>query len=108
MANLSFTAKAPGQYTVSGDLTFATINQKTVNLCAIPAGTSQICIDLAEVNKTDSAGLALMIEWIRIYQQKQIDISFKHIPEQLLALAKLSGLDENEHFASPASERLPS
>jgi len=56
-----------------------------------------------QVEATDSAGLALMIEWIRLSRMSRVQLRFKNVPEQLLALAKLSGFDETEYFASNAA-----
>ncbi len=86
--------------TLKGDLTFASINKKTVQV--IDFGHSHcghnINIDLSEINSSDSAGLALMIEWIKLSKQHNTEINFNHIPDQLLALAKLSGLENNHYF----------
>ena len=89
-----------GDISLRGDLTFASINKKTVD--AINFGQSRyshrITIDLSEVNSSDSAGLALMIEWIKLSKQYNAEIHFSHIPEQLLTLAKLSGFNNNDYF----------
>lgn len=47
-------------------------------------------IDLANVPEGDSAGLALMIEWLRLSKQRQQTIHFKNVPEQIAALARIS------------------
>lgn len=103
MSKLSLTEQAPGNYTVEGSLTFAAIDKQTVKSSfKFLKGIDRISIDLAKVEATDSAGLALMIEWIKLSRMSHIKLSFKNIPEQLLALAKLSGFAENEYFASDA------
>lgn len=100
MSKLSLTEQTPGNWTVEGNLTFASIDKNTPKSFGFLKGIDHICIDLSNVGATDSAGLALMIEWIRISKNHRIRLSFKNIPEQLLALAKLSGFDDNEYFAS--------
>ncbi len=101
MSQLEISMVSSGQVSVKGDLTFASINKKTVK--AISFGQSRynegLIIDLGEVGKSDSAGLALMIEWIKLGKMHNTQIAFKHIPEQLWTLAKLSGFDENEYFS---------
>jgi phospholipid transport system transporter-binding protein len=99
MSNLTLSAKTADYYLVNGELTFARINKQTVNTLKFTPGINNLTIDLANVTATDSAGLALMIEWIKLSQQQNVHIHFKNIPEQLLALAKLSGLDQNAYFA---------
>lgn len=53
-------------------------------------GAGSLDIDLANVPEGDSAGLALMIEWLRLAQQRQQQIHFKNVPEQIAALARIS------------------
>jgi len=53
-----------------------------------------IVIDLQDVERADSAGVALLIEWRRMAQQQQQTIRFQNIPSQMLAIARLSGVDE--------------
>jgi len=103
MSTLSLTEKSPGYYIVDGDLTFANIDKGTSKAFKFLKGMEIIYIDLATVKSTDSAGLALMIEWIKICQNSRIRLIFKNIPKQLHALAKLSGFDKNEYFAGDAS-----
>ena len=57
-----------------------------------------MCIDLVEVNLVDSAGLALLIEWIKQSKQSAATLTFKNIPNQLITLAALSDIDLNEHL----------
>lgn len=99
MSKLTLTETSPSYFTITGSLTFASINKQAINAFKSRENTN-ITIDLAKVTATDSAGLALMIEWIRLSQLQQFRILFKNIPEQLLALAKLTGLDKNQHFVS--------
>lgn len=100
MTKLSITDQGAGHFAVDGDLTFSTIDQQTVKSVAFLSSSKHITIDLLGVVSTDSAGLALMIEWIKYTRHHRTQLSFKNIPEQLLNLAKLSGLDKTSHFAT--------
>lgn len=102
MAKLKLTEQTPGYFTVEGNLTFATIDQQTLQSFKYLKGIDRICIDLAQVGMTDSAGLALMIEWIRHSRMIRAKLFFKNVPQQLLALIRLSGFDEAEYFADSA------
>lgn len=51
-------------------------------------------IDLGNVPEGDSAGLALMIEWLRLARQHQQTIHFKNVPEQIAALARISEVED--------------
>jgi phospholipid transport system transporter-binding protein len=81
-----------GRLRVSGELSFKTV----------PAliSSSQVFfkknndIDLADVSRADSAGVALLIEWRRQAQKQNKSVCFSNIPSQMLAIARLSGVNE--------------
>jgi phospholipid transport system transporter-binding protein len=99
MNGLNIVDQGAGHYLVDGDLTFATIDKRTVKALAFLTAHKEITIDLAGVGNTDSAGLALMIEWIKYCRAKRTLIRFSNVPKQLLSLARLSGFDQDAHFA---------
>ncbi|TRX03827.1 STAS domain-containing protein [Candidatus Methylobacter oryzae] len=99
MSRLNIIKEGPRHFVIDGDLTFATIDKQTLKSFSFLKSASEVTIDLSGVANTDSAGLALMIEWIKYARQNRTQLSFKNIPEQLLNLAKLSGFDQSSHFA---------
>jgi phospholipid transport system transporter-binding protein len=56
-------------------------------------GLSDVEIDLADVAESDSAGLALLIEWLRAARRNGQQIRFVNIPAQIAALARISEVD---------------
>ena len=54
-------------------------------------------IDLTGVTSADSAGLALLIEWIRLGKKQGREIKFLNIPAQMHPLARLFGVDHLLH-----------
>ncbi len=102
MSRLNIIKQSPGHFVIDGDLTFATIDKQTLKSFSFLKAAKEITIDLNRVSSTDSAGLALMIEWIKYSRQNRTQLAFKNIPEQLLNLAKLSGFDQSSHFAIQA------
>jgi phospholipid transport system transporter-binding protein len=80
-------------YFVEGNMTFSTLNKKTIKSFDFLNTTKDIHIDLEKVAAADSAGLALMIEWLKHSKLYNTKLRFKNIPQQLLTLAKLSDLD---------------
>lgn len=100
MIPLALTIKSDELVMLSGDLTFATINKKTVRLINFKKINHEVVIDLAQINNSDSAGLALIIEWLKISKTAGATCRFRHIPTQLLTLAKLSGFDIEPYFVS--------
>lgn len=83
-----------GHIDVSGELTFTTVNELLESAPVLFAPISMLDIDLADVTRSDSAGLALLIDWMRSAKQMNKNIVFHNIPAQMLAMAHASGLDE--------------
>ncbi|NJA06475.1 STAS domain-containing protein [Methylococcaceae bacterium WWC4] len=100
MSKLALIEQTTGYYTLEGNLTFASIDKQTLKSFRFMKGIDSMCIDLSRVKATDSAGLALMIEWVRLSRMNRAQLRFENIPDQLLALANLSGFNEIEYFSS--------
>jgi phospholipid transport system transporter-binding protein len=99
MNPLTISNQGDGVFIIEGDLTFASIDKKTVKLCPVTHTPSKsITLDLSAVSSTDSAGLALMIEWLKQCRHQRVQLHFKNIPSQLRHLAQLSGFDKTSHF----------
>ena len=78
---------------VIGSLHFTTVSALlTAGVAAINAGRS--VIDLAGVTASDSAGLALLIEWLSVAKSAGRPLRFENIPSQLQQLARLSEVEE--------------
>jgi phospholipid transport system transporter-binding protein len=103
MARLRLTEQSPGYYTLEGSLTFASIDKYTPQSFRFLKGMDSMAIDLSEVTASDSAGLALMIDWIKRSRLSRVKLRFVNVPPQLLALASLSGLDKTPYFAGAAT-----
>jgi len=88
-----------GLIELAGDLTFSTITKKTVLLCDFKNNSQTITLDFSQVQQTDSAGLALVIEWIKLSQATQRQLKLRHFPQSLQTLATLCGF-EIESFLS--------
>lgn len=78
---------------VSGELSMATVPALLAQN-SLRDIRGDIIIDLKNVERADSAGVALLIEWQRAARQQQQTILFQNIPSQMLAIARLSGVDE--------------
>ena len=72
------------------DLTFATVNEILAESLPLFSGQTSISVDLDKVDESDSAGLALLIEWVSWAKQNDCDIRFENVPQQLKTLAEIS------------------
>jgi phospholipid transport system transporter-binding protein len=77
---------------LSGELSFATVNALLAQFTRLSNQNSPQVVDLQDVTRTDSAGLALLIELLK--QTKERPLTFRHIPPQLLSLAAVCGVQE--------------
>ncbi len=79
---------------VSGALTFETVPGLYRNSSSWFTGTGDLTIDLAQVERTDSAGLALLIEWLRRARVANRTLRFANIPAQVQTLIRINGLQD--------------
>ena len=79
---------------LAGELTFATVGALLVQAPILFENYQQLKVDLSEVIRSDSAGLALLIDWMRLAKATNKAIMFYNIPDQMLAIADASGVDE--------------
>jgi phospholipid transport system transporter-binding protein len=82
-----------GTLAVSGALTFSTVPdvwQQSAEWLRRSDGPSTI--DLNDLRRTDSAGLALLVEWLRLATAAGRSLRFVNIPEQVRSLIRVNGL----------------
>ena len=90
-----FTVRGNSVFEVSGRVTFQTVPQflrHTEKWLQSVAG--RVTIDMQGVTLTDSAGLALMIEWLQLARAAKREIAFTNIPEQMRDLIRVNGLEQ--------------
>lgn len=82
-----------GKVVISGDLTFDTVGGLRLRGNDVLRGHSPVTLDLDGVTRADSAGLALMVEWLKQARARDVDLQVVNMPEQMLAIARMSKLD---------------
>ena len=96
-ATAQLEAQSDGLFLLSGELSFSSVpgmlNESQRLLAGHSDSISALTIDLQGVGRSDSAGIALLVEWARNARNKNIAITFVNMPAQMLALARLSGLE---------------
>ncbi|MCH6548932.1 MAG: STAS domain-containing protein [Gammaproteobacteria bacterium] len=84
-----------GRFSLSGRMTFDTAGQ-ILRESEIPFEEhTRIEVDLSGVDETDSAGLALLLEWITWANHTVREIRFTDMPEKISAIARTT---EVEHL----------
>lgn len=95
-ASFEVVATAPGRFVARGALTFANARSaRSEGLHALRTSTSRdLEIDCAGIEHSDSAGLAVLLDWMAIMKGDGRPLCFAHLPAALLAVARISGVDE--------------
>lgn len=78
---------------LQGELAFATVMGLLDQSKPLFRERESLVFDLGGVDKTDSAGLALLVEWMGWAEKDQKSIQFVNIPRQMMDIARVSGLD---------------
>ena len=93
-AQAAFVAASTGVYRLESALTFATVPAlHRPGLERIAAAEGELQFDLHGVGATDSAGLALLVDWLAAARARHCTLRYGQPPEALLALAKLSDVE---------------
>ena len=87
-------AKGNNAYELLGSLNFETVSSLRLEGLRLLDGQGEVVFDLGAVERSDSAGVALLLEWVREAQRRGAGIRFQNMPPQMLAIARTSGLDK--------------
>lgn len=91
---VSLAARGAGAFALAGELDHTNAAQLLVQGERAFAGLPRVEVDLAGVTQADSAGLALLIEWVAVSRSAGRELHFRAVPSQLLAIARLAGVEE--------------
>ncbi len=91
MINASLHSQENNIY-VAGELTFESVSELVKQGLLLIEKKNNISVDLRDVTLCNSAGLALLIEWLSHAHKLNKTISFNNVPQQLLDIAKVSDL----------------
>ncbi len=91
MPEVRIESVGPGRYRVAGPLTLDTVI--ALRDYRFDAGSGAGEIDLASVERVDSAALALLLHWQRNATARGQSLTYAHLPGRLRALIDLYDLD---------------
>lgn len=75
-----------------GDLTFASVPGLLAEGRRQLDFAGELLIDCQGIDHSDSAGLALLLEWLDQSRQAKGHIRFRHLPEALINIARVSNV----------------
>ncbi len=93
MSSLGLQDKGDGRFALTGDMSFETAETLLRESEDMFEGHTRIEVDLSGVGKADSAGLALLLEWVTWANHTVREIRYTDMPERVLAIAKTTEVD---------------
>lgn len=94
MSEFTIEELGDGRFAVSGEMTFDTA-EKILRASEEPFEEhTQLEVDLSEITMSDSAGLALLLEWVTWANHSVREIRFVGMPEKILAIARTTEVEQ--------------
>lgn len=87
---------APGRFAARGTLSFANGRRaRSEGLHALRTSSARdLEVDCSGITHSDSAGLAVLLDWMSIMKSEGRPLCFANLPPGLLAVARISGVEE--------------
>jgi phospholipid transport system transporter-binding protein len=81
------------RFSLAGEITFATVPRLSRLVDEVLSGSGERYLSLAAVERTDSAGLALLVDWLARARAAGISLHYEAMPAKLRGLAGISEVD---------------
>jgi len=94
---------AQGGFRLQGELSFDTVPALLEQSARLFAGVSELRISLDGVNRSDSAGVALLTEWVRLARRRGQSVRLLALPKQMRDIVRVCGLESVLPFESAAN-----
>lgn len=94
MSEFTLVDEGEGRFALQGAMSFATAQKILKQSERLFASHNALEVDLSGVDRADSAGLALLIEWQSQAANREADIRFSNVPDSLLAIARTSEVQD--------------
>lgn len=93
-SRFTFEPMGGGRFAIRGTLVFSTARAILERSEALFGDARVIKVDLSGLNEADSAGLALLIEWVSWARFAHREIRFFDVPRQIRAIAQISEVED--------------
>ena len=87
-------AGAGGRFRIDGELDFASVPALYQRSQEVFPDCPELRLDLAGVTRANSAGLALLLEWLGESRRAGRTLAFENVPPGLINLAHISELED--------------
>lgn len=82
-----------GEFAVRGELDFDSVAALWQESEKLFREELPQCIDLAEVSRSNSAGVALLVDWLRQARRRDRKLRFVNVPSQMVSIIEVADLD---------------
>ncbi len=86
---------------ITGDLTQDTVMSALEQCCKLLVPRTHMDIDFSAITRCDSASVAFLTALLREGKGKEVQLRFSHLPEQMLQISRVSGLENILPLAEP-------
>ncbi|MCG6896207.1 MAG: STAS domain-containing protein [Thiocapsa sp.] len=93
MTDGRLTQLGEGRFRLEGALNFGTVSRLAASGRELLRREASVDIDLGGVESANSAGLALLLEWMDLARASGARLSYRNLPESLVRIAAVSNLD---------------
>lgn len=95
-ASFQIEVTSPGRLAARGALTFGNAKRaRSEGLHALRTSSArELEIDCRGITHSDSAGLAVLLDWMAVMKREGRPLCFAGLPPGLLAVARISGVEE--------------
>lgn len=94
MSELTFEDQGDGKFALQGKLNFETVADALEKSKTLFADHARVELDLTGIDDGDSAGLALLLEWVNWAKNYVREIRYINVPNDILVIAQISEVDD--------------
>lgn len=81
------------QFYLIGDLDFSNVMSVFQKSLALFENHSALVLNFSELTSSNSAGLALLMEWAQYARKQDKTLEYRHFPSRLQSIAEAAGVD---------------
>ena len=94
-ASFQIAGSSPGRLIARGALTFETAGRaRAQGRIALRNAGPKLAMDCGAISQSDSAGLAVLLDWLAEARRSGRSLRYEQLPAGLLGLARISAVDE--------------
>ncbi len=90
MSGATLSEQGPGNLALVGELDFDSVASLLEQGLGKLNSATTLVLDLTGVPRSNSAGLALLLEWLEQGRRSGVDVRFANLPASLVEIARIS------------------